>query len=65
MKKQEQIDALTECVLVEISVECEKCRRGHSTVFIDEQDFAEELYKKGWRYKNEMCLCPKCVKTKK
>jgi len=65
MKKQKQIEALSECIVVELTVQCEKCRSGEMEGFTDEDDFADKLYNKGWRYKNEMCLCPKCVKTEK
>lgn len=65
MKKKEQLDFLSECILVELSAECENCRKLEGAVFCDEDDFAKDLYDKGWRIVKGQCLCQKCVKTVK
>lgn len=62
VKKEEMIERMAEYCEVDVSVECQQCDKGEGDFGIDENDFAKELYKKGWRIKNEMILCPRCVK---
>lgn len=62
IEKQDQIDALTECVMSEVTIECERCSTVRGALYEDEVSFAEIMYKKGWRFLDDKALCPKCSK---
>jgi hypothetical protein len=62
MKKDEMIDCISECVLMECSIECENCNKCIGGEFIDELDLSKRAYKEGWRIKDEKLLCKVCTK---
>jgi hypothetical protein len=66
-KKEEMILSMEEYCEVTISVECqnEKCNKYEQGWCVDEESFTKEIYKKGWRIKNDELLCPKCSKNTK
>lgn len=60
--KKKELRNLAESTLVEVSIECDKCKKANGTQFTDEDYFAEELYSKGWRCPVSKVYCPDCAK---
>ena len=62
IKKETQLENLSESILVEVSIECDKCKKVNGAQFTDEYYFAEELYSEGWRCPAGKVYCPVCAK---
>lgn len=62
-KKEEEIyDKVWEAVLVECSINCQKCKRNEIEYDTDDHSFTEKLIKKGWTFKRGRVICDSCNK---
>lgn len=60
-KKEEKIfDNIQEAILVECSIQCQKCKKILKEYNIDDYSFAEKLISKGWTVKRNKVLCDEC-----
>jgi hypothetical protein len=64
-KEEKQFDEIHNNILVECSIDCQKCGNTDNAYTIDGYDYAEILIKAGWVYKNERILCPTCATPKR
>lgn len=66
MNKAEIIEALTDATCSETvaEIECGICHKtdGDFIAPEDEEEFAKEMYRKGWRADSDTIYCPKCRK---
>ena len=62
MTKKEEIifDKIEEAILVECSIQCEKCEKIKTDFNMDEYSFAEKLIREGWTFKRDRILCDEC-----
>jgi len=60
-KKEERIfDKVQEAILVECSIQCQKCKKVEKDYNTDDYYFAEKLIHKGWTFKRDRILCDEC-----
>ena len=64
-KEERQFDKIHGSILVECSIDCQKCRNTKNAYNIDDYDWAEILIRDGWVYKNGIVLCPTCATPKR
>ena len=57
-----ELDRMQEGIMVECSIECNKCRKTNSVMQTDEYYFSEELLELGWRATPHNIYCPACAK---
>jgi hypothetical protein len=64
MSKKEQIifDKIQEAILVECSIQCQKCKKNEVDYNTDDYYFSEKLIQKGWTFKRDRILCNDCNK---
>jgi hypothetical protein len=59
--KEERIfEKVQEAVLVECSIQCQKCKKVEKDYNTDDYYFAEKLIHKGWIFKRGRILCDDC-----
>ena len=60
-KKEERIfDKIQEAILVECSIQCQKCKKEKKEYDTDDYYFAEKLIREGWTFKRDRILCDDC-----
>lgn len=62
MTNKEKIifDKIEEAILVECSIQCQKCKKVKTDFNTDEYCFAEKLISEGWTFKRDRILCDEC-----
>lgn len=59
-KQEIMLDKIHEAVLVECSIQCQKCKKIRSSYNYDDYTFAERTLKEGWTVKRNRVLCYEC-----
>lgn len=60
-KKEKRIfEEVQEAIMVECSIQCEKCKKVEKYYGSDDYYFAERLIDKGWTFKRNRILCDEC-----
>jgi Zn finger protein HypA/HybF involved in hydrogenase expression len=58
----EEIELLSEAIVVSVEIQCTKCKRTEVNFQTDEFYFADELMEGGWRATKNNIYCPDCAK---
>jgi len=53
-------DKVQEAILVECSIQCQKCKKVEKDYNTDDYYFAEKIIHKGWTFKRDRILCDEC-----
>lgn len=59
-KQSKIFDKMHEAILVECSIQCQKCKKEEKTYSLDDFSFADKLIKNGWTYNRDKILCNEC-----
>lgn len=63
-KKEKMIfDKVQEAILVEFSIQCQKCKKDKKEYNTEDYYFAEKLISCGWTFKRGRILCGECSKN--
>lgn len=60
-KEQQILDKIQEAIVIECSIQCQKCKKIKSDYNMDDYYFAEKLIHEGWTFKRDRILCEKCA----
>ena len=63
MKREDSVNNLVDAMVIKI--QCTKCEDilEDGRTFLDQMDFANSLYRDGWRGTENNIYCPVCAKT--
>lgn len=61
-KKEQQIIALEDNIIVEAFIHCEECLEKK---YLNELDPEQDAYIHGWRVVDDRVLCPTCIRLSK